>query len=45
MPGGDYEWLKCLWIRSNVPEENLAEKGSCPVPEHTKKVNVPFFQV
>ena len=40
MLGGDYEWQKCFWIRSNFPEENLAEKSSCPVTEHAKKVNV-----
>ena len=55
MPGGDYEWLKCLWICSNFPEENLAkkflsDKNSIPKSElfphvtgHTKTVNVPFF--
>ena len=45
MPSGGYEWLKCPWIPRNFPKDNLAEKSSSPVTEHTKKVNVPFLQV
>ena len=47
MLSGEYEWHKCLWIRSNFPKENLAlaEKSSCSVTENTKTVNVPFIQV
>ena len=45
MLSSEYEWHKCSWIRSNFPEENLAEKSLCSVTENTKTVNVPFFQV
>ena len=37
MPIGDYEWLKCPWILRNFPKDNLAEKSTCHVIEHTKK--------